>query len=122
MTTRKIIRRALWGGLMHHDQLCTECAGAGTYEPAEGEDEEPCDVCDGDGTVRWGSFYGRRGDCDVCDRENALVASMYEDCHGTEWVCLRCYLGHHRAQCGCDLWAKVEAAIRWPAEPAKAAS
>ena len=103
------IRRAFWGGLMHHDAPCPECEG-----PDAPEDDR-CGQCTDEGTVRWGSFYGHRGGCDFCDHGgdgDVLVASMYENGSGQEWVCLRCYLGHHCKHCGCALWVEVEAAAR----------
>lgn len=113
----KLLRRAFWGGLLHHYQPCEECAGFGIDD--EGEE---CDLCRGDGKLFWGSFYGHRGECEACDHGgegDVLVASMYEG--DPEWVCLRCYLKQHRDACGCDLWAAVEAAVRWP-EPQKASA
>jgi hypothetical protein len=114
----KLLRRAFWGGLRHHYEDCSECSGTGAYD-----DEEECDRCEGEGKLFWGSFYGGRdGGCDFCTHGgdgDIIVASLYEGDPGHEYVCLRCYLKHHREACGCDLWAAVEACVRWP-EPQKA--
>jgi hypothetical protein len=113
-----LLRRAFWGGLQDHEQPCDECVGSGHYD-----DGDECDVCSGEGSVFWGSFYGgREGGCDFCTHGgdgDVLIASMYENGHGQEWVCLRCYLKHHRDACGCARWAAVEAAVHWPTEPTK---
>lgn len=100
-----VLRSAFWGGLRHHDQACDECGGTGV------DDEGECYHCDGERKFFWGSFYGQRGECEWCKRP-ARVASMGDD--GEEYICLRCYLDLHRSGCGCDRWARVESAVRWP--------
>lgn len=112
------IRRALWGGLMHHHQECPECSGTGCEDPDD-DDTEPCPTCDGHGKLFWGSFYGQRGECEWCEREK-LTCWMF-DGGEREWICLRCYLDMHRHGCGCDLWKNVEAHVRWPQPQEKSA-
>jgi hypothetical protein len=86
----------------------------GSETPPEECDYDPasyiCPYCD-NGEVRWGCWYGEdRGKCGSCGAENALVAGMYEDSgdYDSQWVCLACYVRHHKEQCGCDAWAWAE--------------
>lgn len=100
----------LSGRLQHHDQICDECNGTGYEDYDEPEPDCQCHSCDG-GTRRWGSWYGEdRGLCGSCGAENAIVAAMYEDHAGDEsaWVCLVCYVRHHKKACGCDAWKWAE--------------
>ena len=59
----------------------------------------------------WGSFYYEDyGECGHCDSTNVPIAAMYDNGSndGSNWVCLPCYLKHHKDQCGCDLWKEAE--------------
>jgi hypothetical protein len=95
----------LSGRLQDHFSPCEEC-GEFHDEPFEPEEDE----CDGS-QRRWGCWYGEdRGLCGSCGADNALVAEMYEG-HGDPdscWVCLACYVRHHKEACGCDKWAWAE--------------
>lgn len=114
----------LSGQLQHHDQDCRECDGTGidpdcledTVEPpfdlfgSQPPEIEICRYCD-NGKRRWGSWYAEdRGLCGTCGAENALVAAMYSDSgdYDSQYVCLACYVRHHKEECGCDLWEWAE--------------
>jgi hypothetical protein len=94
-----------WGHLKDHPEPCDECSATG-----ENEDGDECDVCGGACVLRWGSFYGNepRGECEYCKAQGVVVAAMYEGGDGREWVCLPCYLTHHKESCGCALWREAE--------------
>jgi hypothetical protein len=97
-----------WGHLRHHDSPCTECDGVGLDD-----DGEECSLCNGDAKCFWGSFYASdTAECGTCHRD-APVAEMYEGGSYDEgWVCLPCYVAHHKSDCGCALWADAEARLR----------
>lgn len=100
----------LSGRLQQHNQECDECNGTGFEDYDEKDPGQTCYSCE-DGQRRWGCWYGEdRGLCGTCGAENALVAAMYEDHAGDEraWVCLACYVRHHKDECGCDAWAWAE--------------
>ena len=98
----------LSGRLQHHDQECPECEGSG-YEDYEGDYEQLCSACE-NGKRGWGCWYGEdKGLCGTCGAENALVAGMYDSSDQDEcYVCLACYVRHHKEACGCDLWKWAE--------------
>ncbi len=99
-----------WGHLKDHHSKCAECNGTGREDPADEEPEpEECCYCDA-GLIRWGSFYANNvGECEFCERpEDLPIGEMYEA--EREWVCLPCYLRHHKENCGCALWARAEKA------------
>jgi hypothetical protein len=100
----------LSGRLQHHYQSCDECNGTGFEDYDE---PEPCNECYScvDGKRFWGSWYGEDlGRCGTCGADNALVAMMYEDLGDPDssYVCLACYVRHHKETCGCDKWAWAE--------------
>lgn len=101
-----------WGHLKDHMQECDECDGTGVEEPVDDENEqEDCPGCNGEGEYRWGSYYREDiGTCAHCDDKRAPVAQMYEDggCYESGWVCLPCYVDHHRKACGCNRWKAAE--------------
>ena len=96
-----------WGHLQHHDQPCDECDGSGVL------DDEECYRCDGGGTLRWGSFYIEdEALCGYCRREDVPISDMYSsDDYDRQWVCLPCYVTHHREACGCARWGDAESAM-----------
>jgi len=100
----------LSGTLQQHDRVCDGCEGTGFEDFDYPDPSEACDAC-ADGSPQWGSWHGEdRGRCGSCGTMNALVAAMYEDYAGDghAWVCLVCYVRHHRNACGCDLWKDAE--------------
>jgi len=103
----------LSGRLKDHFQACDACGGQGSYDDDEGED--PCDECDGEGRLRWPCWYGAdRGLCLYCNEDEVLLACCYETGHGNDdhnYVCLPCFLKHHKEACGCGLWEWAEAMI-----------
>lgn len=102
-----------WGHLQHHWQPCHECGGTGLVVDDVGsyEQAEACDECDGDGRLRWGSYYVQdRGACAICMGVDVPIAAMFDGDESPRlYVCLRCYLAEHRRWCGCVLWAAAEA-------------
>jgi hypothetical protein len=97
-----------WGHLQHHDMPCSDCNGIG-----RDEDGCSCEYCEGTATQRWGSFYVQdQGECDFCLKKEVPIAEMYEAADTDKtWVCLPCYLKHHKeAQC-CELWKEAEEAF-----------
>lgn len=102
-----------WGHLKDHWQTCDECGGTGlVVDDVDGDERaEACDGCDGEGRLRWGSYYVQdRGECDVCKGDNVPIAAMFEGDERPElYVCLRCYLATHHDACGCALWEDAEA-------------
>ncbi len=103
MTEAELVKAFGWGDLQHHDMPCKVCE--------DEDDREYCSACAGEGTAGWGSFYGQKGECDNCNRENVFVAGLFENGHGTEYTCLPCYMVVHKIACGCDLWSDAEKAI-----------
>lgn len=99
----------LSGRLQHHSVECETCGGNG-YEEGDEESGESCYDCEG-GQQHWPCWYAEdRGRCGTCGADNALVAEIYDrasDYYGA-WVCLPCYVRHHKEACGCDLWAWAE--------------
>jgi hypothetical protein len=111
-----------WGDLRDHWQDCEDCNGTGKEEADGSGPPDDCPSCDGHGRTRWGSFYHQDvGECAHCDVGHTHVAEMYEDggCYDSGWVCLPCYIQHHReAHPGCELWRDAEAALdACPLEP-----
>lgn len=103
----------LSGRLKDHYQACDECGGIVQFDD-DGE-EEMCDTCDGEGKLRWPSWYAcDRGYCTYCDEDEVLLADCYETGNGnadTNYVCLPCLLKHHKATCGCSIWDWAEKRI-----------
>lgn len=97
-----------WGHLQDHDMDCPDCDGTG-LDDFEGS----CTRCEGEGTVSWGSFYvADTGDCAFCEKQDVPIADMYENADtGRGWVCLPCYLSHHKGHNCCDLWKEAEEAF-----------
>jgi hypothetical protein len=98
-----------WGHLKDHYMPCDECGGSGKLD--EGDDEnapEQCHDCDGEGQLRWGSFYTEDlGECEQgCGRSDVPVAEMFAGSRA--WTCLPCYVASHKRACGCGLWAASE--------------
>lgn len=104
-SSKELERRFGWGHLVHHNQQCPECDGTSEL------DGEDCPECFGTGAIFWGSFYtADHGECDCCKSKHELpIAAMYDG--GNQYVCLRCYLTHHRDQCGCRRWKEAEACL-----------
>lgn len=100
----------LSGRLQQHEQECDECNGTGFEDYDEPEPSCACGSCQ-DGKIFWGCWYGEdRGLCGTCGAESAFVASMYDYGGGDDraWVCLACYVRHHKEACGCDAWVEAE--------------
>jgi hypothetical protein len=111
-----------WGDLKDHWEDCEDCDGTGLAESDGSGPPDFCPNCDGDGRMRWGSFYeADTGHCPSCEQDDVRIAEMYEaDGRGREWVCLPCYVMQHRDGCGCDLWRDAEMAL--PSSPEQGAS
>lgn len=98
-----------WGHLKDHMMPCDDCDGHG-----KDEDDEDCHSCSSEGEIRWGSFYHEDvGKCAHCDGQTVPVSKMYDDndCYESGWVCLPCYVDHHRQACQCNLWKRAEEAL-----------
>lgn len=104
-----------WGDLKDHWQECEDCNGTGKDEADGSGPPDDCGCCNGDGRSRWGSFYEQDiGECPHCEAQDVRIAEMYEDsgsCWNTSWICLPCYVEHHREACKCVLWADAEKAL-----------
>lgn len=113
---------ALSGRLKDHKVPCEECSGTGCSEHGYEDDckectsfshgcdhSSECSYCD-QGEVFWGSWYAtERVLCHWCDTHDVWCAEMY-DCNDDDrnWICLPCYIKHHKERCGCGRWKKYE--------------
>lgn len=94
-----------WGRLKDHKQTCPDCDGTGN---ADEDEDEGCSICDGEGDVRWPSFYADdTATCDDCGEEKRVACELFEGC--IQDVCLTCLLKMHDKECHCGLWPTAEA-------------
>lgn len=130
LPSRELERRFGWGHLKDHESKCRDCDGTGRDggpcaacagrvwtsadigRSADCPDcPDPCHTCDQSGRIRWGSFYVEdHGECSTCTTGGELpIAALYDGGHA--YVCLRCYIRHHRTACGCALWSAADAHV-----------
>lgn len=99
----ELVHQFGYGDLQHHYSKCDSCGGTGC---SCDDDEEECEKCEGDGKIRWGSYYNEdTGKCDICQIDEISITERLFD---GVWTCLPCYIKIHQKECGCDLFGEAE--------------
>lgn len=93
--------------LVHHKRVCPVCEGV------RDEDDECYECLDAEEYAYWAGWDACDvGVCGSCGAEDVPVCEAYDTgLSSRDYVCVVCYVLHHKQECGCALWVAAEKAL-----------